>query len=225
MPIHELQALFDNPNAYEIMNAPNKPDPLPHARHIAFYRDETLIGRDLAAGKLAGVDGVLYDDEAYDEPGNTTPSDQKENPLPYVQDAANVLHAAGKVFLYTIGPAVGPRGQFWTTTLPAVSPYPDVIDFQTQAAEGTPQFAKQVEHYSRVYRENGGHIMLVGLAVSPKGQSKSATDIESAYDTALSNRPPVDGFWLNLAVKSQSCTGCSQNPDVTPGVEFLRSLH
>lgn len=142
MSIHELQALFDNPITYEIMNAPNKPDPLPHARNIAFYRDETQIGRDLAAGKLAGVDGVLYDDEAYDEPGNTAPSEQKENPLPYVQDAAKVLHAAGKVFIYTIGPGVGPKGQFWTTTLPAVSPYPDVIDFQTQAAEGTPRFAK-----------------------------------------------------------------------------------
>ncbi len=224
MAASDLHARLDNSRTYEIVNAPKRPDPLPHAKHIAFYRDETLIARDLASGKLGDLDGVLYDDEAYAEPGNTTPEDQKANPLPYVKDAAKILHAAGKIFVYTIGAKVGPQGAFWTTTLPSVSPYPDVIDFQTQAAEGTPRFAKQVAHYSSVYRSNGGHLMLVGLAVSPKGQKKTAADIKSAYDAALSNVPPVDGFWLNIAVKSASCTGCSERPDATPGAQFLQGL-
>jgi hypothetical protein len=206
------------------MNAPGKADPLPHAHHVAFYRDETLIAPDVASGKLSRVDGVLYDCEAYEEPGNTTPAAQKENPLSYVQDAAKVLHAAGKIFLLTIGPATGPKGQFWTKTLPSVSPYPDVIDFQTQAAEGTPRFATQVEKYSSVYRGNGGHLMLVGIAVSPKGQKKTASDLKSAYDAAMSSRPPVDGFWLNMAVRSKSCTGCAAVIDVSPAVQFLESL-
>ncbi|MGH7660514.1 MAG: hypothetical protein ACRENA_06320 [Vulcanimicrobiaceae bacterium] len=221
---NDLREFFDNPNTYVIVNTPKKGDPLPHAKHVAFYRDEMLMVRDLASGKLAKFDGVLYDDEAYNEPGNTTPEDQKENPLPYVRDAAKVLHAAGKQFLYTIGFAVGPKGQFWNATLPSVSPYPDVIDFQTQAAEGTPRFARQVEHLSRVYRANGGHLMLVGLAVAPKGRDKSAQDIRGAYDAALANRPPVDGFWLNIAVKSASCTGCAEGSDVRPGADFLRSI-
>jgi hypothetical protein len=220
----ELASKLDNPNTYEIVNAPKRPDPLPHAKHIAFYRDETLLSSDIAAGKLANLDGALLDDEAYDEPGNTTPAEQKANPLPYVQDAAKVLHAAGKTFVYTIGARVGPPGEFWTTTLPNVSPYPDVMDFQTQAAEGTPRFAKQVAHYSEVFRRSGGHLMLVGLAVSPKGQPKSAADIQNAYEAALAISPPVDGFWFNVAMKSASCTGCSEKPDATPGAQFLQAI-
>jgi hypothetical protein len=221
---NEVRAFFDNPTTYVIVNMAKRGDPLARAKHVAFYRDETLMARDLAAGKLAALDGVLLDDEAYDEPGNTTPPDQRANPLPYVQDAAKVLHAAGKLFLFTIGFAVGPKGAFWNATLPSVSPYPDAIDFQTQAAEGTPRFAKQVLRLSRVFRSNGGHLMLVGLAVAPKGIDKSAADIRSAYDAALANLPPVDGFWLNIAVKSKSCTGCAQSADVRPGADFLRSL-
>jgi hypothetical protein len=224
MAAAELQARLDNPNTLEIFNEPRRPDPLPHAKHIAFYRDETVLARDVAAGKLAGLDGALYDDEAYAEPGNTTPQEQKDNPLPYVADAAKVLHAAGKLFVLTIGAKTGPAGAFWTSTLPGVSPYPDVIDFQTQAAEGTPRFAAQVAHYSKVYRGNGGHLMLVGLAVSPKGQHKSAADIRSSYDAALANDPPVDGFWLNVAIKSASCTGCADKPDAESGAQFLQQL-
>ncbi|HLI95252.1 MAG TPA: hypothetical protein VKT72_04080 [Candidatus Baltobacteraceae bacterium] len=224
MPANDVDELFDNPNTYVIINASRKGDPLPHAEHVAFYRDEKLMAADLAAGRLAGVDGVLYDDESYNEPGNTTPEDQKANPLPYVQDAARLLHTAHKLFLYTIGPSVGPRGSFWNTTLASVSPYPDVIDFQTQGAEGTPRFAAQVAHYSQIYRRNGGHLLLVGLAVAPRGQYKSTQDIRSAYDAGLANNPPVDGFWLNIAVKSASCTGCATAADVTPGVQFLESI-
>ena len=221
---NDILELFDNSNTYVLVNAPNKDDQLPHAKHVLFYRDETLIAPDIASGKLARYDGALYDDEAYDEPGNSTPQEQKENPLPYAQDAAKVLHSAGKIFVYTIGSATGPAGAFWTQTLPSVSRYPDVIDFQTQGAEGTARFAALVAHYSTVYRNNGGRVMLVGLGVSPKGQSKSADDIRAAYDAALANQPPVDGFWLNMAVKSRSCTGCSSSPDISPGVQFLRSL-
>ncbi len=224
MPAQDIDRLFDNQNTYVILNSRAKGDPLPHAKHIAFYRDEKLMAADLAAGHLSNVDGVLYDDEAYNEPGNTTPEEQKQNPLPYAQDAARVLHAAGKIFVYTIGPSTGAQGSFWKSTLPSVSPYPDVIDFQTQGAEGTPHFAPQVARYSQIYRGNGGHLMLVGLAVAPKGQYKSQHDIRSSYDAALDNNPPVDGFWLNMAVKSASCTGCAAESDISPGVQFLESI-
>lgn len=226
MPPAQVNQLFDNPNTYVIVNMPHENDGLPNAKHVLFYRDEKLMASDLAAGRIRDYDGVLYDDEAYNEPGNTTPEDQKANPLPYVQDAAQVLHAAGKILVYTIGPGTGPQDAFWRSTLPSVAPYPDVIDFQTQAAEGTPRFAQQVAHYSQIYRRSGGHLMLVGLAASPKGQFKSEQDIRAAYDTALANRPPVDGFWLNMAVKSRSCTGCASSLDISPMVQFLQStLH
>jgi hypothetical protein len=226
MPSAQVNQLFDNPNTYVIVNMPHENDGLPQAKHVLFYRDEKLMAADLAAGKLNGFDGVLYDDEEYNEPGNTTPEDQKANPLPYVQDAAKILHAAGKILVYTIGPGTGPQGSFWRSTLPSVSPYPDVIDFQTQAAEGTPRFEQQVARYSQVYRASGGHLMLVGLAASPKGEFKSEQDIRGAYDAALANRPPVDGFWLNMAVKSRSCTGCASSLDISPMVQFLQStLH
>lgn len=225
MSAADLYALFDNPNTYVITNVRAQTLNLTHAKHVRFYRNETEMASDLRAGKLSGMDGVLYDNEAYKEAGNTTPEEQKNNPLPYVQDAATLLHAAHKIFVYTIGAAVGPKGEFWNKTLPSVAPYPDVIDFQTQAAEGTPRFAAQVQHYSSVYRRFGGdHIMLVGIAVSPKGRAKSASEIRSAYDEALKNRPPVDGFWLNMAVKSKSCTGCAASLDVAPGVQFLQSI-
>jgi hypothetical protein len=218
----ELMRLFDNPNTYVITNLKDRGDFLTAAHHVAFYRDEQLMAQDLAAGKLSNVDGVLLDDEAYAEAGNTTPEVQKMNPVPYVQNAAQVLHAAGKIFVLTIGGATGPRGAFWTQTLPAVSPYPDVIDFQTQAAEGTPRFRKQVDHYASVYRTHGGHLMLVGLAISPKGQFRSAQQIRQSYDEAMNAR--VDGFWFNMAVKSGSCTGCAATLDISPAVEFFRSI-
>lgn len=224
MPEVDIQRLFDNPRTFVIMNMPSEVDGLPHARHILYYRDEKQLVAELAGGRFVNADGALYDDEAYNEPGNTTPNVQKQNPLPYVQEAATMLHAAGKVLVYTIGPATGPPGAFWADTLPSVSRYADVVDFQTQAAEGTPRFAEQVAHYSRVFRGNGGHIMLVGLAASPRGQYKSEGDIRSAYDAAIANRPPVDGFWLNMAVKSRSCTGCAGNLDVTPMMQFLESI-
>lgn len=224
MPSAQVNELFNNPNTYVIVNMPHEDDGLPNAQHVLFYRDEKLMAADLAAGKLQDFAGVLYDDEAYNEPGNTTPQDQKDDPLPYVQDAARILHSEGKILVYTIGPGTGSPGAFWRSTLPSVSRYPDVIDFQTQAAEGTPRFSQQVARYSQIFRSSGGHLMLVGLAASPKGEFKSAQDIRSAYDTAMANRPPVDGFWLNMAVKSRSCTGCSASLDISPMVQFLQSL-
>jgi hypothetical protein len=224
MPTSDLQTLFNNENTYVIADLQNVNDGLPNARHILIYRDETVLASDLASGKLASFDGALYDDEAYVEPGNTTPIAQRQNPLPYVQNAASVLHAAGKLFLYTIGPSIGPAGEFWTETLPSVAKYPDVIDFQTQSAEGTSSFAQQVAQYSTVYRANGGHLMLVGIAVSPQGQYKSQNDITSAYDAAMEYQPPADGFWINIAIKSGACTGCQANPNVAPMIDFLLSI-
>lgn len=219
-----IRRLFDNPSTYVIVNLPSKPDRLMHAHHVAFYRDETVMARDASAGKLAEYDGVLLDIEAYNEPGNSTPEEQKENPLPYVQDAARVLKLQGKIYLLTIGAATGTPGAFWTQTLPGIARYPDGVDFQTQAAEGTTRFQAQVARYSRVFRGNGGKLMFVGLAVAPKGRNKSASDIRSAYDSALAHQPPVDGFWFNMAVKSRSCTGCAAAMDISPGVQFFQSI-
>lgn len=224
MSTAELQTLFNNQNTYVIVDLKNSDDNLPNAEHVLYYRDETQLASDLAAGKFAGYAGALYDDEAYVEPGNTTPMAQRQNPLPYVQNAASVLHAAGKLLLYTIGPSVGPSGAFWSSTLPSVSKYPDVVDFQTQSAEGTPAFAQQVAQYTAAYRGNGGHLLLVGIAVAPQGLNKSQNDITSAYDAGMENQPPVDGFWINIAIRSGSCTGCQPNPDVTPMVDFLLSI-
>lgn len=224
MALATVQQLFNNAKTYVIADLQNFDDGLPNARHVLYYRDETQLAADAAAGKLAGYAGALYDDEAYDEPGNTTPADQKLNPLPYVQNAASVLHAAGKLFVYTIGPSVGPSGAFWSQTLPSVSPYPDVIDFQTQSAEGTPAFARETAQYSATYRGSGGHLMLDGLAVSPQGKTETAQDIESAYGAALAIQPPVDGFWINIAIQSTGCQNCPPDPDVTPMVLFLQSI-
>ena|GEM_PF-6265443 len=221
MPPGAYQAKLDNPNTFEIMNEPKRPDPLPNAKHVKFYRDEALLESELASGELAKYDGALLDDEAYREPGNTTPQVQMADPVIYFARASRALHAANKILVATIGFKVGAPGQFWSRTLAAVAPYPDVLDFQTQAAEGTPRFASMVQRLSRVFRSSGGHIMTVGLAISPKGESKTYEDLLQSYRAALELRPPVDGFWMNIATKSKSCTGCVSHPDVQPAAQLL----
>jgi len=224
MSAAEVQSLFNGPRTFEIMNMLNKADPLPTAKHLLYYRDETLIANDLASGKFNRMDGALYDDESYQEPGNTTPADQIANPIPYAQVAASALHKAGKLFVYTVGQRTGTPGSFLTQTLPSVAPYPDAIDFQTQAAEGTTNFAREVANYASVYKSHGGHIMLFGIGADPMGRAKTAADIESAYVQATKNSPTANGFWLNLAVKSQSCLGCAAQINYPPVLSFLSWL-
>lgn len=224
MPPATVQSIFNTTHTYEIMNMVNAPDPLPQAQHLLYYRDETLIAGDIASGKFTGMNGALYDDEAYQEPGNTTPLVQIADPLPYAQAAASTLHNAGKLFVYTIGQSTGPVGAFLTATLPSVSSYPDVIDFQTQSAEGTVSFAYEISNYATTYYGHGGHRMLVGIGADPTGLAETAANIESAYVQAFKNVPAASGFWLNLAVKSQSCVTCPLTIDYGPVLSFFKWL-
>ncbi len=56
----QLRTLFDNPNTYVIVNAQKRGDVLTDAKHVIFYRDETKMAADLAAGSSSGSRSDLH---------------------------------------------------------------------------------------------------------------------------------------------------------------------
>jgi hypothetical protein len=223
-----LRTYLDGACTLENFNVPQAADPLPGATHLTMYRDERLLEADIAAHRIAAKVKVLgYDLEAYVAPGNTTPPDQIANPVKYERLAIAAAHSGGYRLFTTLGFGVGVAADYYATTLPQVtaSLLPgDAIDFQTQAGEGTANFAKMATKLAVTMKENAkpGVVSMLGIGVSPKG-SKTVTqaDIWSAYHDIGLKTPPFSGFWFNAAMQSPSCQGCSPSPDIAMAVAFF----
>jgi hypothetical protein len=177
-----------------------------------------------------GVKGILYDYENW----KFTPEEERQNPAPYVKQAADAVHGHGLLFLTApavdLVPVLAPDSDrsrqdetYLRLGLAAdAARYADVIDIQAQ------RFERDTARYARFVREaaaqarlaNPKVVVLAGVSTQPGGQSVTADDIVRAIHAT---RNIVDGYWFNIPKPSAYSPRVTEfRPDIA--IEVLRRL-
>jgi hypothetical protein len=168
------------------------------------------------------VKGVLYDYEKW----RFTPAEEQQNPVRYVKQAADLVHARGLLFVTApavdLVPILAPesdRRRQDDTYLQLglagdAARYADVFDIQSQRFErDTERYANFVRAAAAQARQaNPKVLVLAGVSTQPGGHEVTADDILRAIQAT---RDFVDGYWFNIPEPSEYSPAVTEfRPDI-----------
>jgi hypothetical protein len=189
------------------------------------------IRNALATNALSSdAKGVMYDYESW----RFTPTEEQQNPVGYVKQAADLVHARGLLFFTApavdLVPVLAPDSDrkrqdetYLRLGLAAdAARYADVVDIQAQRFEpDTQRYAKFVRAAAAQARQaNPKVLVLAGVSTQPGGQHVTADDILRAIEAT---RDVVDGYWFNIPEPSEYSPKVTEfRPDMA--IDVLRQL-
>lgn len=224
-PSKLLNSLFNVGSTFFIQSGDTKP--FPQSTTTETFKSYADLLSAVNNHQIASnVKAILYDNENW----SFTPMNEQQNPVYYAKLAATLAHKHNLKLIFTpaidlvsvLAPGSGNRySAFIGLDIYAkTAPYVDVIEFQSQGAQGTSEFATFVQQAAQQVDKVSHGRVFAGMSSEPNGRYVSATQLKNDYNAT---KFMVDGFWLNIPVKSASCPGCGTgNPQLA--LNFLQSL-
>ncbi len=198
------------------------------------YSSYAQIEKAFSNGTAPKTGAILYDNEKW----SFTPDNEKAEPARYEQMAAGLAHAHGLLFIATpamnLGTFLAPGGAPGVSAMSSkylqlgiardAAHAADVIDIQAQALQyDSAEYARVVGEAAQQARAANPHvIILAGLTTRSRRDGTPAT-ADGLLQAVKATRGIVDGYWLNVPMKSEYCPNCGEfRPDIA--IDFLHRL-